>query len=531
MRFFWSLVLLALVAATATAGPNDWYARGEFNSWGISNGSTIVPVADFPMVDEGGGHYTALIGEHGDFFDNQPYNYKIAKDDYSIEMPGIGPGNDGRVYSDVNGQMKFHMYDQTTWSDGWLPNNVRRVGYDDPQQFDWEIVGTFNNWPGTAFDPAYALTDMGNGLHTGTFAMPAGGQAFKFRGLVPQTPTPPTNGVWDTAIGQFFRGSSNDNTFLVGTAGDLWTFELDLPNGRFRYFTDAEPAGQDGDYNENGIVDAADYTTWRDNLGAPAGTLPHDADGGVIGQAQYNTWKAHFGQGTLLTWFARNTPIGAQTQIPDTNLVGLGGGEYELNLTGLTAGENYDFRVFKSDLSTAVPNNVMRVRANAAGQIGLNFHELQSASWGDGWSPSNANRVGYDDPQQFGWEIVGSFNGWPGTNDPLFALTDQSNGLYTGAFTFDTPGTFAFKFRHQDATNPWNISTGDDFGNNAGNNSFTITNPGELWRFELDLPNGRWRAFLVPLDGGGASAVPEPGSLAIALVGLLVGTAAVRRRR
>ena len=73
----------------------------------------------------------------------------------------------------------------------------------------------------------------------------------------------------------------------------------------------------------------------------------------------------------------------------------------------------------------------------------MNFYELQSASWGDGWSPSNTHRVGYDDPGQFGWEIVGSINGWPGTNDPAFALTAQGNGLYTGAFTFNTPGNFA----------------------------------------------------------------------------------------
>ncbi|MEO1495804.1 MAG: hypothetical protein AAFV43_01510 [Planctomycetota bacterium] len=50
-----------------------------------------------------------------------------------------------------------------------------------------------------------------------------------------------------------------------------------------------------GDYNEDGSVDGADYTVWRDRLGAPAGTLPNDTDGGVIGEAQYVTWAANFG--------------------------------------------------------------------------------------------------------------------------------------------------------------------------------------------------------------------------------------------
>jgi hypothetical protein len=50
-----------------------------------------------------------------------------------------------------------------------------------------------------------------------------------------------------------------------------------------------------GDYNANGKVDAADYTAWRNRLGAAAGTLPNDANGGMIGTAQYATWKANFG--------------------------------------------------------------------------------------------------------------------------------------------------------------------------------------------------------------------------------------------
>lgn len=54
----------------------------------------------------------------------------------------------------------------------------------------------------------------------------------------------------------------------------------------------------DGDYNADGVVDAADYTTWRANLNAPAGTLPNDPVGGVIGEGQYNAWRANFGGGT-----------------------------------------------------------------------------------------------------------------------------------------------------------------------------------------------------------------------------------------
>ncbi|QDT69074.1 hypothetical protein MalM25_20010 [Planctomycetes bacterium MalM25] len=57
----------------------------------------------------------------------------------------------------------------------------------------------------------------------------------------------------------------------------------------------AVPGTLAGDYNEDGVVDAADYSVWRDNEGQPAGTLPNDVDGGVIGQDQYDTWASNYG--------------------------------------------------------------------------------------------------------------------------------------------------------------------------------------------------------------------------------------------
>jgi hypothetical protein len=56
------------------------------------------------------------------------------------------------------------------------------------------------------------------------------------------------------------------------------------------------PAGINGDYNNNGKVDAADYAIWRKNVGT-MNTLPNDPTGGTIGDAQYNTWRANFGSG------------------------------------------------------------------------------------------------------------------------------------------------------------------------------------------------------------------------------------------
>jgi hypothetical protein len=50
-----------------------------------------------------------------------------------------------------------------------------------------------------------------------------------------------------------------------------------------------------GDYNQNSVVDAADYVVWRKNAGT-VNILPNDPNGGTIGTAQYNTWRTNFGQ-------------------------------------------------------------------------------------------------------------------------------------------------------------------------------------------------------------------------------------------
>jgi hypothetical protein len=55
------------------------------------------------------------------------------------------------------------------------------------------------------------------------------------------------------------------------------------------------PLGLAGDYNDNGVVDAADYVVWRKNDGT-TNVLPNDPIGGTIGSAHYNQWRAHFGQ-------------------------------------------------------------------------------------------------------------------------------------------------------------------------------------------------------------------------------------------
>jgi hypothetical protein len=56
-----------------------------------------------------------------------------------------------------------------------------------------------------------------------------------------------------------------------------------------------DPTGPPGDFNQDGIVDAADYTVWRDHLNTNT-TLPNDLTPGEVTQSDYDVWRAHFGQ-------------------------------------------------------------------------------------------------------------------------------------------------------------------------------------------------------------------------------------------
>lgn len=70
-----------------------------------------------------------------------------------------------------------------------------------------------------------------------------------------------------------------------------------------------------GDYNDDGIVDSADYVVWRKNLDAIVSLPNEDPDmtPGQVTDGDYSVWTAHFGEGVSLgasstSMMAANTP-------------------------------------------------------------------------------------------------------------------------------------------------------------------------------------------------------------------------------
>ena len=103
--------------------------------------------------------------------------------------------------------------------------------------------------------------------------------------------------------------------FIVGGAHDLI----------FHYAV--VPPSPVGDYNDDNVVDAADYTVWRDHLGQSI-VVPNDSTPGVVAVEDYTEWKTNFGliggptpPSILVTGDVQYFPPGSATALPEPSSV------------------------------------------------------------------------------------------------------------------------------------------------------------------------------------------------------------------
>jgi hypothetical protein len=133
-------------------------------------------------------------------------------------------------------------------------------------------------------------------------------------------------------------GGSNSQ-FQVGTALSALINALDDGKAYLNISTTVYREGEirgfpiyvPGDYNNNGIVDAADYTVWRDTLGQTGEGLDADYDkSNSIDGLDYAAWQQHYGQ----TRFSAMPGSGRGAEIPEPAslfLIGIAGGVLWLN--------------------------------------------------------------------------------------------------------------------------------------------------------------------------------------------------------
>ena len=93
-----------------------------------------------------------------------------------------------------------------------------------------------------------------------------------------------------TGNGDGRRSGFNDNGQLI--------FSASFTDGSTGIFvSNLVSASLPGDFNQNGSVDAADYTVWRDTLGLAGAGLAADGNlDNAVDVRDYDLWKFHFGE-------------------------------------------------------------------------------------------------------------------------------------------------------------------------------------------------------------------------------------------
>lgn len=62
------------------------------------------------------------------------------------------------------------------------------------------------------------------------------------------------------------------------------------------FLVDVLAGGLAGDFNNDGFVNLADYSVWRDNLGSMADLSGNGVNDGTVNSLDYDLWKANFGE-------------------------------------------------------------------------------------------------------------------------------------------------------------------------------------------------------------------------------------------
>ena len=161
---------------------------------------------------------------------------------------------------------------------------------------------------GTLPSPNYRLTllDFNNGIHSadGTNTIVPGGKIaltgadgalhqhllFALQDNDGNDATLPLDGLYLIAIRLKIPGLQDSLPvfLLFGTPGSSISAEDDAA-----YPWIEQQLNLPGDFNQDGVVDAADYVLWRDTQGQTGTGLLADGDGNqVVDQADYNLWRS-----------------------------------------------------------------------------------------------------------------------------------------------------------------------------------------------------------------------------------------------
>lgn len=199
-------------------------------------------------------------------------------------------------------------------------------------------------------------------------------------------------------------------------------------------------------------------------------------------------------------------------------LTDMGGGIYEVTLTGLTAGRN-TFKITQGDWGWYKP----AVTSDADGWFipdgdGNATISIDFNTYSDGWLLSQYRISTSVDPG-LTWFAAGDFNGWNPT-DPNTQMSSIGGGIYELQYTIASPGTYQWKATSGGDFGPWDQQVGPTGRSiNADTMSFTTTIANQQVNMLVNAMNGT------------VSMVPEPTIVALLGLGGLAVIQSIRRRR
>lgn len=260
-----NLVLGANPGDAPTLNIESGWIQVEDAPHGMSDGATVIGNDDAAaaVLNLTGGKLTTKILERGD-----AGTFNFTGGTLSAETVAFSLENNGGTIAPGASAGMTHILGDLSLNSGTL---AIEIGGTDPAEYDRVAVDGLATLGGAL---AVTLLEVG-----GSAFAPELGDQFAF--LVS------AGGV---------EGMFADVSLPELSAGLDWQLASD---GMATYLTVIEEAvvSLSGDFNSDGIVDAADYTVWRDHLGdADEANLGHNGDGGGVSAADYELWVAHFGE-------------------------------------------------------------------------------------------------------------------------------------------------------------------------------------------------------------------------------------------
>jgi hypothetical protein len=190
---------------------------------------------------------------------------------------------------------------------GGNPAAVYGLGYDANYDGQFGIRdGTMFNDSGIAFGSAPFFGTTANDSND----YYAEGWTFAFWHHGIASTNPYDGGVWSSSSGMASR-------VLTDGSWDSWTMTAGTGLNKFAENpVAASPPFSPGDYNRNGIVDAADYRMWKQSFGLSF-NLPADGNGNqLVDAADYVVWRAN-----LTSIFSNNATISLALPEPNTSFL------------------------------------------------------------------------------------------------------------------------------------------------------------------------------------------------------------------